>query len=64
MKLNFLVINDQVSNHVYNEDNSNINILMKNNEIVDLAEASDHFNIKALNNKTKKYFISYPKLTS
>jgi len=63
-EVEFLVINDQVSNHVYNEDNSNINILMKNNEIVDLAEASDHFNIKALNNKTKKYFISYPKLTS
>jgi HD superfamily phosphohydrolase len=50
-EVEFLVINDQVSNHVYNEDNSNINILMKNNEIVDLAEASDHFNIKALNNK-------------
>ena len=35
---------------------------MKNNEVLDLAKASDHFNIKALNNKTKKYFISYPKL--
>ena len=36
--------------------------LSKNNEVLDLAKASDHFNIKALNNKTKKYFISYPKL--
>lgn len=61
-EIDFLVIDNQVTNHVYDEEKSNINILMKNNEVLDLAKASDHFNIKALNNKTKKYFISYPKL--
>ena len=62
IEIDFLVIDNQVTNHVYDEERSNINILMKNNEVLDLAKASDHFNIKALNNKTKKYFISYPKL--
>jgi|TARA_B100000768_G_scaffold52781_1_gene51306 hypothetical protein len=62
IEIDFLVIDNQVTNHVYDEEKSNINILMKNNEVLDLAKASDHFNIKALNNKTKKYFISYPKL--
>ena len=41
-------------------EKSNINILMKNSEIIDITSASDQFNIKALNKTIKKYFICFP----
>ena len=59
--LKFLIYTGMVSNNIYSDENSNINILMKNGEIKDLSRASDHFNIEALNKKTNKYFISYPR---
>ncbi|MCH8319091.1 MAG: GIY-YIG nuclease family protein, partial [Bacteroidetes bacterium] len=38
-----------------------INILMKNGEIVDVAQAADLPNIKAMSKIVKKYYLCYPK---
>ncbi|MBW8051050.1 MAG: HD domain-containing protein [Cytophagales bacterium] len=39
-----------------------INILMKNGEIVDVAQAADLPNIKAMSKIVKKYYVCYPKI--
>ena len=36
---------------------SNINILMKNGDVIDITSASDQFNIEALNKTVNKYFL-------
>ena len=41
-----------------------INILMKNGKIKDITEASDQFDIEALNKTVNKYFLCYPNLTN
>ena len=56
----FFIFSYKISNSTYNIEKSNINILMKNSEIIDITSASDQFNIKALNKTIKKYFICFP----
>ena len=46
---------------VKNIEESKINILMKNGDIVDITTASDQFNIDALSKKVEKYFLCCPK---
>ncbi|HIG31990.1 MAG TPA: HD domain-containing protein [Flavobacteriales bacterium] len=58
----YFVFSDKVSNSTYNNEKANINILMKNGDIIDITAASDHFNIEALNKTVNKYFLCYPKL--
>ena len=38
-----------------------IQILYKNGEIVDIAEASDMLNTSVLSKTVRKYFLCYPK---
>jgi hypothetical protein len=49
-----------LSNKAYNQKKQNINMLMKNGEIIDLSEASDNLNISALASPVEKYFLCYP----
>ena len=58
----YLVFSDKVSNSTYNIEKTNINILMKNGDVIDITAASDHFNIEALNKTVNKHFLCYPKL--
>ena len=58
----YFVFSDTVSNNTYNIEKTNINILMKNGDVIDITAASDHFNIEALNKTVNKYFLCYPKL--
>jgi len=58
----YFVFSDKVSNSTYNNEKENINILMKNGDVIDITDASDHFNIEALNKTVNKYFLCYPKL--
>jgi uncharacterized protein len=58
----YFVFSNKVSNSTYNNEKSNINILMKNGNITDITAASDHFNIEVLNKTVNKYFLCYPKL--
>ncbi len=57
----FFIFSYKISNSTYNIDKSNINILMKNGDVIDITSASDQFNINALNTTVNKYFLCYPK---
>lgn len=50
-----------ISNKAYISKGQSIKIKTKNNELQDIAEASDLPNIKAISKIVKKYYISYPK---
>lgn len=57
----YFVVSDSVNNSAYNSDSFNINILMGNGKLVDVASASDQLNIQSLSKTVTKYFICYPK---
>ena len=63
-EIEYLIFTDMVSNNTYHQSKSQINILMKNGKIMDITEASDQFNIKALNKTVNKYFLCYPNLSN
>jgi HD superfamily phosphohydrolase len=50
-----------ISNKAYISKGQSIKVKTKNNIIVDIAEASDLPNIKAISKIVKKYYICYPK---
>ena len=58
----YFVFSDKVSNSTYNIEKANINILMKNGDVIDITKASDQFNIEALSKRVNKYFLCYPKM--
>lgn len=59
-EVEFYVYSDVLSNKAYNEKKQNINMLMKNGDIIDLSAASDNLNISALASPVEKYFLCYP----
>jgi len=59
--IDYLVFKGKVWNKAYSTTENGIGILMKNGEIVDLVDASDQLNIRALTNPVTKYFMCYPK---
>jgi HD superfamily phosphohydrolase len=61
-EVDFFIYSDVLSNNAYNQKKQQINLLMKNGEIVDLSQASDNLNISALANPVEKYFLCYPVL--
>jgi uncharacterized protein len=59
--LSYLVVQGVITNAAYVSGKQNINILTKNNQVIDIAEASDLPTIKALSNIVKKYYICWAK---
>ncbi|MES2799706.1 MAG: HD domain-containing protein [Bacteroidota bacterium] len=59
-EVNYYVYTDILTNNAYNQKKQNINMLMKNGEVIDLSKASDNLNISALAHPVEKYFICYP----
>ncbi len=59
--IGYLVFSGKVKNQAYNTQAEQINILYKNGEIKDIANASDNLSIQALSKTVTKYFICYPK---
>ncbi|NQZ43467.1 MAG: HD domain-containing protein [Flavobacteriaceae bacterium] len=57
----FFVFGGELRNRAYNDAEENINILTKKGKLVDVAKASDHFNLKALSKEVVKYYACYPK---
>lgn len=55
----YFVFTDTIKNRAYNAENSNINILLKNNELVDIAKASDLSNLESLDKTVKKHILCY-----
>lgn len=60
-EVGYFVFQSTVSNQAYDTQKSGIKILLKTTEVIDVAEASDHLNLKALSKPVKKYFVCYPK---
>jgi hypothetical protein len=60
----YFVFSDHIINKAYSAFDDKIQILFKNNEIKDITEASDMFNLSVLSKIVKKYFICYPKENS
>jgi HD superfamily phosphohydrolase len=60
-EVGYFVFQSTVSNQAYDTQKSGIKILLKTKEVIDVAEASDHLNLKALSKPVKKYFVCYPK---
>ena len=56
----YFIFSNKISNSTYNIQQSNINILMKDEKILDITLASDQFDIKVLNKTVNKYFLCYP----
>lgn len=57
----YFVFGDKLKNQAYDLKAEPIRIFTKNKEIIDVLEASDQYNLKALSEPVYKYFICYPK---
>ena len=57
----YFVFSGTVNNSAYNESSFNINILMQDGSLVDVASASDLLNLKSLSKTVSKHFLCYPK---
>ncbi len=60
-EVNYLVCHGTISNAAYISGDTGINILSKSGEVLDIAQASDLPNIKALSKIVKKYYLCWPK---
>ncbi len=61
--LPYLRVKGMLSNYGYIASGKRIKILKKNGEIVDISDASDLPNIKAISEVVKKYYLCIPDLT-
>lgn len=57
----YFVFSDTVDNRQYSADSIKINILGRNNEVRDIADASDQYDLPTLTRQVTKYFLCYPK---
>ncbi len=57
----YLLVNGSVNNRAYLAGKFNINILLSNGSLMDVAEASDQLNLKNLSETVTKHFLFYPK---
>ncbi|WP_443937282.1 HD domain-containing protein [Pedobacter sp. MW01-1-1] len=57
----YFVFTNAIQNRAYNDGVGNIKILMKNNQIVDIAKASDLSNLESLQKTVEKYILCYPR---
>lgn len=55
----FLVWQGSLVNNAYIQEGEDINILMKSGKLLDVAKASDNYNLDALKKKVTKYFITW-----
>ena len=59
--LDYFVFGGKLKNQAYDLKAEPIRIMTKNKEIVDVLEASDQYNLKALSEPVYKYFVCFPK---
>jgi HD superfamily phosphohydrolase len=58
----YFVFTAVIMNRAYNGDDGNINILLKNSTIIDIAKASDLSNLESMDKTVKKHILCYPRL--
>jgi uncharacterized protein len=60
----YFVFKGKIKNQAYSKVDEPIRILKKDKTIVDVVEASDQLNLKALSKPVTKYFICFPKVVA
>jgi uncharacterized protein len=60
-EVDFFVNLDKVQNKAYNPLHDKIKIRVRNNELLDISEASEQLNIAVLPTTVSKYLLCYPK---
>ncbi len=60
--ISYFVFTDTIRNRAYNAGNSNINILMKTGELIDITKASDLSNLESLDRTVRKHILCYTRL--
>lgn len=58
----YFIFKGKIKNQAYSKVDEPIRILRKDKTIVDVVEASDQLNLKALSKPVTKYFICFPKV--
>lgn len=59
--VSYFLVEGTVTNNAYNPKHDRIRIQFRNNELVDVSEASDQLNISVLSTPVTKYLLCYPK---
>jgi len=59
--MKYFVFTDSISKNAYSTFDDKIQILYKNTELIDIADASDMLNMSVLSKTVRKYFLCYPK---
>ena len=57
----YFVFSGQITNQAYSMKKETIDLYTKQGKTIDVANASDHFNLKALSKKVVKNYMCYPK---
>ena len=60
-EVGYFLVEGTVTNNAYNPEHDRIRIQSRNNELVDVSEASDQLNISVLSTPVSKYLLCYPK---
>jgi HD superfamily phosphohydrolase len=60
-EVEYFAFSDEVVSDVYSTHQVRINILYPDGRIMDFSKTSDNLNTAALNKKTRKYFMCFPK---
>lgn len=59
--IGYFVFTDTIKNRAYHPGVGNVKILMKNNEVLDIAKASDLSNLESLQKTVEKFILCYPR---
>ncbi|MEQ8324159.1 MAG: HD domain-containing protein [Vicingaceae bacterium] len=60
-EVDYYVFKGKIANNAYNPKIDRINILLRNDTVIDVTEAADQLNVTALSEPVEKHFICYPK---
>ncbi|MET4083316.1 HD superfamily phosphohydrolase [Pedobacter sp. UYP30] len=59
--IGYFVFTDVIKNRAYHPGVGNVKILMKNNDVLDIAKASDLSNLESLQKTVEKFILCYPR---
>lgn len=60
-EVSYFVFTGQITNQAYSMEKETINLYTKSGKVIDVANASDQFNLKALSKKVIKNYMCFPK---
>lgn len=60
-EVSYFILSDKISNKTYSPDGESIKILMQDNSVIDVSEASEQLKHLKTNQYTTKYYLCHPK---